>query len=185
MADSSEHLNGITMPSIHASELPADALLGQYRQAGAFADCYSIDVDRPISQAAYVEAFYTSAVFKVERQLLAWFVARPSTDAEARALAAGQCSTFSAWTVEGQSAQQLLLRDLHGRTRSWLMSAPAEVNGAPGTRLYFGSAVVPVLDRRTGQATMGFVFRALLGFHKLYSRVLLRAAVARLSATGP
>jgi hypothetical protein len=172
------------MPSIHTSELPADALLGQYRQGGAFTDCYFIDVDRPVSQAAYVEAFYTSAVFKVERQLLAWFVARPSTDAEARALAAGQRSAFSAWTVEGQSAQQLLLRDLHGRTRSWLMSAPVEVNGVSGTRLYFGSAVVPVVHRRTGTPSMGFLFRALLGFHKLYSRVLLRAALSRLKSTG-
>jgi hypothetical protein len=30
---------------------------------------------------------------------------------------------------------------------------------------------------------MGFVFRALLGFHKIYSRVLLRAALSRLSRT--
>jgi hypothetical protein len=32
---------------------------------------------------------------------------------------------------------------------------------------------------------MGFAFRALLGFHKLYSRVLLRAAVARLARSAP
>ena len=172
------------MPSIHPCELPVDALLQKYRQGGAYVDCYVTEVDRPISQAAYVEAFYTSAVFKVERQLLAWFVARPSTDAQAKELASGQRSAFSAWTVEGQSARQLLLCDFQGRTRSWLMSAPVDVNGSPGTRLYFGSAVVPLRDRRTGQAMMGFVFRALLGFHKLYSRVLLRAAVARLRNTG-
>lgn len=172
------------MPAIHASELPADALLGQYRQGGAFTDCYFIDVDHPVSQAAYVAAFYTSAIFKVERQLLAWFVSKPASDHQARLLANGPLDAFSAWTVEGRSDRQLLLRDLHGRTRSWLMSAPVEVNGSPATRLYFGSAVVPVVDRRTGQATMGFVFRALLGFHKLYSRVLLRAAVTRLKNTG-
>jgi hypothetical protein len=171
------------MPAIHPCELPTDALLHKYRQGGAYADCYVTEVDRSISQAAYVEAFYTSAVFKVERRLLAWFVARPSTDAQARELASGQRSAFSAWTVEGQSVQQLLLCDFQGRTRSWLMSAPVEVNGVPGTRLYFGSAVVPMVNRRTGQASMGFVFRALLGFHKLYSRVLLRAALSRISHT--
>lgn len=171
------------MPSIQPCELPAGVLLNKYRQGGAFTDCYAVDVDRPVSQAAYAEAFHTSPVFKVERLLLAWFVARPSTDPEARALAAGQRSAFSAWTVEGQSAQQLLLRDLHGRTHSWLMSAPIEVNGVPGTRLYFGSAVVPVEHRRTGKSSMGFLFRALLGFHKLYSRVLLRAALSRLKST--
>lgn len=172
------------MPAIHASDLPADALLGQYRQGGAFTDCYVIEVDRSVSQAAYVEAFYTSAVFKVERQLLAWFVSKPASDHKARLLANGQLDAFSAWTVEGRTDRQLLLCDFQGRTRSWLMSAPADVNGSTGTRLYFGSAVVPVVDRRTGQASMGFVFRALLGFHKLYSRVLLRAAVTRMKNTG-
>jgi hypothetical protein len=169
------------MPSIQPCELPADALLNKYRQRGAYADCYVTEVDRSISQAAYVEAFYTSAVFKVERQLLAWFVARPSTDTQAKELASGQRDAFAAWTVEGRDADQLLLCDFQGRTRSWLKSAPVEVNGAPGTRLYFGSAVVPVVSRRTGQATMGWAFRALLGFHKLYSRALLRAAIGRLT----
>jgi hypothetical protein len=36
-----------------------------------------------VSQAAYVEAFYTGTVFKLERLLVAGFVARPSTDAQA------------------------------------------------------------------------------------------------------
>lgn len=171
------------MPSIQSRELPADALLNKYREGGAYADCYATEVDRPISQAAYVEAFYTSAVFKVERRLLAWFVARPSTDVQVKELATGQINAFAAWTVEGRHARQLLLRDFQGRTRSWLMSMPTEVNGSPGTRLYFGSAVVPVVDRRTGQATMGLLFRALLGFHKLYSRALLRAALHRLKDT--
>ncbi|MGE0350098.1 hypothetical protein [Hydrogenophaga sp.] len=168
------------MPSIHTRELPADALLGKYRENGAYTDCYAVDVGRVVSQAAYVEAFYTSAVFKIERQLLAWFVSKPATDHQASLLANGQLDAFSAWTVEGRAANQLLLCDFQGRTRSWLMRAPVDVNGSPGTRLYFGSAVVPVRDQRTGQATMGWVFRALLGFHKLYSRVLMRAAVARL-----
>ena len=52
------------------------------------------------------------------------------------------------------------------------------------TDLYFGSAVVPTIDRATGEARMGLVFRALLGFHKVYSQVLLRAAVARLLRLG-
>jgi hypothetical protein len=172
------------MPSIHASELPTDALLGKYRQGRAFTDCYVVDMDRSVSQAAYVEAFYTSPVFKVERFLLALFLSRPATDQQTRLLANGQLDAFAAWTVEGRSANQLLLCDFQNRTRSWLMSAPVEVNGSPGTRLYFGSAVVPVVSRRTGQATMGWAFRALLGFHKLYSRVLLRAAIARLTRSG-
>lgn len=168
------------MPAIHPRNLPPDALLAKYRECGAYTDCYAVDVDRSVSQAAYVEAFYTSAVFKVERQLLAWFVSKPATDQQARLLASGHLDVFSAWTVEGRTTNQLLLCDFQGRTRSWLMAAPVDVNGSPGTRLYFGSAVVPVRDRRTGQATMGWPFRALLGFHKLYSRVLMRAALSRI-----
>jgi len=169
------------MPSIQPCQLPEEALLAKYRDGGSFTDCYAVDVPAVVSQAAYVGAFYTSAVFKVERRLLGWFASRPATDEQAHALGAGPLDAFSAWTVEGRSATQLLLRDFQGRTRSWLMSSPVEVDGAPGTRLYFGSAVVPVVNRRTGEARMGFVFRLLLGFHKVYSRVLLRAAVSRLS----
>ncbi|NJN00825.1 MAG: hypothetical protein HC793_04460 [Aquincola sp.] len=52
-------------------------------------------------------------------------------------------------------------------------------DGQP-TRLFFGSAVVPRVDAQSGRRRMGVVFHALLGFHKLYSRALLSAAVSRL-----
>jgi hypothetical protein len=60
------------------------------------------------------------------------------------------------------------------------MVAPVHAAGAAATRLYFGSAVVPAVDKATGRLRMGFAFRALLGFHRIYSRVLLRAARSRL-----
>ena len=56
-----------------------------------------------------------------------------------------------------------------------------EPMGSDSTCLYFGSAVVPSIDRASGKARMGFVFKALLGFHRIYSRVLLHAARSRLS----
>ena len=59
------------------------------------------------------------------------------------------------------------------------MATPAESGN--GTRLYFGSAVVPAEGSASG-ADIGSGFRLLLGFHKMYSRVLLKAAVARLQA---
>lgn len=167
------------MTSILASELPDNALLRAYLNGGAYADCYVTEVAKVISQAEYVEAFYTTAVFKLERLLLAWFVAHPSTDAQAAELASGKRSSFAAWSVEARAPDQLLLSDFQGRTRSWLMSVPASNNQT--TRLFFGSAVVPISNRPTGEARMGATFRALLGFHKLYSRVLLRAAVNRLA----
>jgi hypothetical protein len=163
--------------AVQPCELPPDALLQRHRAAGAYADCYSTDIAHAVSHADYVEAFYTSAVFKLERLILRVFAARGSTDAQAAALALGECDVFAAWTVEGRAPNQLLLCDFTRRTRSWLMVMPLP----SGTRLFFGSAVVPVLDRRTGASHLGFGFSAVLRFHKLYSRVLLSAARSRLA----
>jgi hypothetical protein len=167
------------MTPIQACELPNHALLRRYLNGGAYADCYVAEIAGAISHAEYVEAFYTTTVFKLERLLLSWFVARPSTDAQAGELALGTRSSFAAWSVEAREPDQLLLCDFQGRTRSWLMSAAG--SDPQTTRLFFGSAVVPIVGRGTGEARMGFAFRALLAFHKLYSRILLRAAVKRLA----
>jgi hypothetical protein len=167
------------MSAIRRCELPDVALLRDYQRGGAYADCYTTEIALPVSHAEYVEAFYTTLVFKLERLLLKALVARPSTDLDARRLAEGTHGSFAAWRVERRGPDQLLLADFTGRTRSWLMVAP----GGERTRLYFGSAVVPAVNRRTGKSALGFTFRALLGFHKLYSRVLLLAARTRLSHT--
>lgn len=168
------------LSSIQSCNLPQGALLGRYLGGGAYADCYVTEIARPVTHAEYVSAFYTTPVFKLERLILKWLVSRPSTDTQAQELASGTLDVFAAWSVEGRGTDQLLLTDFRGRTRSWLMVAGVEINGRPGTRLYFGSAVVPVIDRTSGRATLGFSYRALLGFHKLYTRVLLRAARSRL-----
>jgi hypothetical protein len=81
--------------------------------------------------------------------------------------------------VEARAPDQVLLCDFMGHTRSWLMVAPAEAPG--GTRLYFGSVVVPERNARTGENDMPAVHRSLLGFHKLYSRMLLSAGARRLA----
>lgn len=169
-----------SLSTIRSCELPAAALLRRYRDSGAFADCYVTEIARLVSHAEYVAAFYTTWIFKLERLILAWLVARPTTDAQVSALAAGTLDSFAAWSVEDRSTDQLLLSDFRGRTRSWLMVVRIADGRAQGTRLYFGSAVVPAVDRISGKATLGFSCRALLGFHKLYSRVLLHAARARL-----
>ena len=166
--------------SIGPCPLPASALLARHGVPGAYLDCYVTQLPRAVSQREFVEAFYTTAVFKLERWLLGRFVARPSTDAQAGQLARGEADAFAAWTVEARDARQLLLGDFSGRTKSWLMVEPAGDGAAGGTRLYFGSAVVPVVRRRTGKPEMGTAFHALLGFHKVYSRVLLAAARRRL-----
>jgi hypothetical protein len=166
---------------ITTSELPDEALLRKYRDAGAYTDCYVVDVAKPVSQAEYVEAFYTTWIFKLERLLLDWLVSKPSTDVQAKALAADEVDSFAAWHVEGRTGGQLLMCDYQQRTRSWLMSVEISVGGISRTRLYFGSAVVPVENARSGRRSMGAIFVALLGFHRLYSRILLHAAAARVT----
>ena len=172
------------MSTIQPAELPREALLNKYRREGAYTDCYVMDVAGAVPQAAYVEAFYTTALFKAERLILSLFAAKPSSDAQVKQLASGEITDFAAWSVEGRCANQLLLCDYLGRTRSWLMIDSVTSNDGPATRLYFGSAVVPARNRKTGKGEMGLIFRALLGFHKLYSVALLRAAVSRLHTIG-
>ena len=167
----------MTTDSIHRTDLPAHALLRRYLCDGHYADCYVVEVPMAVSQAGFVEAFYTTPLFKIERASLAAAVRKPSSDAEARALARGEREAFAAWTVEDRSDAQLLLADFMGRTRSWLMAEPT---GSGGTRLHFGSAVVPKRDRDTGRTSLGTGFGLMLGFHKLYSRALLASARSRL-----
>ena len=171
------------MPRIRPLALPPQALLTKYANSGGYTDCFAIEIARTVSHAEFVEAFYTGGLFKVERFLLRVFISKPSTDLQARQLAAGELNEFAAWRVEARVVDQLLMCAIDGRTRSWLMVSAAEVPGR--TRLYFGSAVVPKPTPAnspiaTGKPSLGFVFKALLGFHNWYSRALLSAAAARL-----
>ena len=160
-------------------EVPPNSFLRQHKDGPRYADCYVIKVPGTVTQAAYIEAFYTSPLFKIERTLLQYLASKPASDADAKALAGGAATKFSAWRVEAQSLSELLLADFTGRTRYWLMAVPAPLgNDPPGTLLYFGSAVVP--RSRQGAQSMGWLFHALLDFHRLYSHLLLRAACKRM-----
>lgn len=158
--------------SISTAELPTAALLRKYCYEGAYTDCFVTEVATSNSLAQYVEAFYTTPVFKMERWILTHFVSKPSSDIDARKVARAETDSFAAWTVEASAPDQLLMCDFLRRTRSWFMVAPL-ANG--GTRLYFGSAVVPVRSQ-SGEMKLGSTYVSLMGFHKLYSRILLRAA---------
>lgn len=160
---------------VHATELPPDSLLLPYRGVG-YTDCYVTELPIPVTAAEFVEAFYTSSLFKLERMILSAVLRRASTDVQARELAAGHRHLFAAWSVEARKGDQVLLAA--GRTRSWLAATP---NKSSGTQLYFGSAVVP-RNTASGTQAMGLWFWALSGFHKAYSRALLRAARNRLLA---
>jgi hypothetical protein len=144
----------------------------RYANAGGYVDCFVVDIPAAISHAQFVEAFYTSWLFKLERFVLRWLVAKPSTDSEARALALGNRESFAAWSVEARAPQQILVCDYQGKTRSWLMIEPGFDNGAAITRLYFGTGIVPRVGK-TGERRMSAGFRALLPFHRRYAHALL------------
>ena len=168
------------MSAIQPCSLPRGALLNTYKRTGAYTDCYATDIHGSVSHQQFVTAFYTTPLFKLERVILKWAVSKPSTDVDAQQLASGAVDAFAAWRVEKRSENQLLMCDLHGHTRSWLMVAPLKTDRGPATRLYFGSAVVPVKSASTGTLAIGFGFRALLGLHKIYSKALLFAARSQL-----
>lgn len=168
------------MFSIESCSIPDGALLNNHLREGTYADCYVTDIRGTVSHTQYVIAFYTTRVFRLERLILKMAVSKPSTDAQVAQLATGSIDVFAAWHVEARTENQLLMSDYHRRTRSWLMVVPITCAGDTRTRLYFGSAVVPVENPRTGEFTLGAGFRALLGFHRLYSKVLLYAAKLRL-----
>lgn len=151
--------------------LPERALLARYCGGGAYTDCYAATLLGQIDLARYIEVFYTTPLFKLERWLIGVF-GYPSTDDQAWRLATDETAAFSVWTVEARQSDQILLRDLKGQTRSWLMLETC----VSSTTLYFGSAIVPA----DGRHAIGIGFRLLLGFHRLYSRALLAGAARRL-----
>ena len=169
------------MFSIEKCIVPANALLAKYSMDGTYTDCYATEIAGRISLAEFVFTFYTTFLFKLERLILKWMVAKPSVDAQARQLADGASASFAAWHVEDRSENEILMCDFRGRTRSWLMAAPVSTVSGTRTRLYFGSAVVPIRNSEIGESSLGFGFQALLGFHKVYSVLLLYSAKSRIT----
>lgn len=166
--------------------LPYGALLSRYtntvegNQEPAYTDCFRIDIDCSADLSVYVYSFYTTLLFKLERTVLKYILSRPSSDEDARDLSVGQKDSFSAWTVEDRTEDQLLMCDMRGRTRSWFMVRPVLVGGKPGTSLFFGSAVVPVVNKKTGDIEIGRSFELLMRLHVTYSKLLLHFASAKI-----
>ena len=165
------------MFSIQKSLVPANTLLDKYSIDGGYADCYSTEIPRQVSFSEFVYFFYTTDLFKLERLILRWTASKPSTDPQARQLADGIRTTFAAWHVENRNETELLMCDFQGQTRSWMMVVPVR---SVQTRLYFGSAIVPNRNTKTGALSIGFVYQASLGFHRIYSILLLYFAKLRI-----
>ena len=164
------------MFSVEKCSPPKDTFLENYLINGNYVDCYVTTIDKQISFSEFVFAFYTTWLFKVEAFILTYTVRKPSSDVEAKKLSNAEIDKFAAWTVEARSEKELLMCDFVSRTRSWFMLEQLEDK----TKLYFGSAVVP---KKRGEG-LGFIFNLLLGFHQIYSVLLLYFAKQRFSHRG-
>jgi len=164
--------------NIAPSHLPDDSFLHDYQKNNNFTDCYKVLIHRNVSGLEFVEAFYTSWLFRLERLIIAIFVLRPSTDKQLLKFLRFQRPTFSAWTIERSSAEQWLMCDYQGKTRSWFMVKPFQNESI--TELYFGTAILANAKDKFGNSRLTLFFRLLLLFHRHYAIWLLNAAKRRL-----
>jgi hypothetical protein len=160
--------------AISRAEPPEQSLLAASAGApGVYADAFRTDIARPVDLPDYLEVFYRTPVFRMERAILAAAGFR-SVDADVSALVRGETDRFSAWRVTSRGPSEILLHDVSGRTASWFLVDPIP----SGARLWFGSLVRPA--ERGGAPRLGRPLRLLLGPHRVYSRILLAAAASRL-----
>ncbi len=138
---------------------------------GNYTDCFVTDISEGVSISEFISAFFGSPVLRLERRLLALISAK-STAADVAAVANGTGTKIALWTVDQRDDTQIILKAASGGIRTWMMVSRTSEET---TRLYFGSALVPEASEN-GEIKLRFSTRALMGFHKLYSRIVLWSA---------
>jgi len=155
-----------------ACPVPTDGLLAAYAGQGAtYTDCFEAEAAGTVTLPQFIQAFYTTWLFRLERFVLMLPLRRRVRDAEVTALAQG-AERFAVWRVEARREDQILLCDLGGHTRSFLAVTPA---GPGKTLLRFGSAVVAPQGKE-----LGLIIRLTVPLHEFYSKALLGAALRAL-----
>lgn len=167
------------MFSVQNGPLPEDSYLRDYGpKTGSYTDCFYLDVKRDVLLGDYIRAFFNTPIFRLERVILATFLGAGSSRQDVLDLASGAGTKLAAWQMEERSDDQILLAVTDGPVRTWLMVGQSPEG--KGTRLYFGSAVVPMATNDQGEPEIGDVYKRFMGFHKLYSRILLKSAARKL-----
>jgi len=169
------------MLPIEKCAIPPQALLSKYSLDGMYVDSYRTEIKGHVFLPVFVFAFYTTWFFKIEQFILTHIAKQPSNNIQAQKLADGAMDKFAVWNVESRNDNELLMRDIRGRTRSWFMVRHLGTQENARTQLYFGSAVVPRNDPKTGKTSLGLVFQFLLGFHQIYSIFLLYFAKQKIA----
>ena len=148
---------------VRRAEVPASSLIARYlSDPASHVDAYVTTGDATLEQ--FVRVFFSTPTFRSERHLLG-LGGKVSSDQQVDDLASGVGSAMAAWVVEDRNETELLLTVPGSPIRTWLAVGRAE--------LWFGSAIVAEGGK------VPFLAKALMPFHHVYSRTLLRAAANR------
>lgn len=162
--------------------LPHRASILRYRLPGNYVDCFGATLRGTIGVEQLLASFLTAPAFRPERWLLACALDMRSGDGEAQALARGDRQAFAAWSVEERDAEQVLLCDFLGHTRSWFMTEPgSEPGGGIVTRVRYGTAIVRRDMHGVAHWGWSLAFWPLLPLHRLYARILLASTLGRIT----
>jgi len=172
------------MFTVSQCPLPHDTLLHRYENGpGHHTDCFETEVAQGVSLPDYIEAFFNSPILRIERKLLGLAMLKSNYD-DVVLLAQGRSDHIAGWQTEDRADQEILLTVMGGGVRTWLKVIPEEDH----SRLLFGSAVVPPDDApvdETGAPKMAWWVQGLMGFHRLYSHIVLGAAKWQLKRMRP
>ena len=161
------------MSNITATALPEPAFLNVYEaDPHTHTDCFQTSIAKNVPLEDFINAFFNSWLFRIERLILKLTVKKPSTDDDIAKLANGTSDSMAAWRTEQRDVDQILLQVPDTPIRTWLMRQ----SDGDQTRLYFGSTILPARTDKDGKPAMGHMFIVLMGFHKLYARALLYLA---------
>lgn len=165
------------MTLIQSGTLPSTSLIYEYETVkGGYCDCYYVDTKGDADLQNYVTVFFGTWVFRLELKLLSMLGLNRDSPDQVRLLAEDRVKTLAAWKVESRTSSDLLLAVGTGPIRTWLR---IEARSENMVRLYFGSALLPLGTDRHGRPRLDVMSVILLPFHKLYSRILLRAALKK------
>ncbi len=145
---------------------------------GCLTDAFRCKVDFSVNLEHFIQAFFDSSVFRLERLLIQILTRKQADLTQVKKLASGTDKTFAVWQVAQRSNFEILMKVGTGPIRSWLAAYPDQDGG---TSLYFGSAVLPTKGDKNGNQQVGFLFQATVWFHEFYSRLLLKSAVRTLT----
>ncbi len=163
---------------IRKTTLPAHAMLSRYADGTAsYTDCFAYDYAGPVDLENFLNAFFNSWVFRLERFILKAAARVTISDEDTANFAAARSDRMGLWTAQDRDESQVLTIVGQGPIHSWWMVEPK----GERTRLYFGSAIRP-MTAKDGSQRMNPAAKYGGLPHRIYARILLAVAARKLRA---